>query len=166
MKPSSSPLSSRADNPSSEIRTAAPAPLPHRTGMVSDMMAAFQQQCKNILCDRIGSIGGDVANRDTPFGRRRGIHDVVAGGKHSDVADGQAGRENLFIDHRFVGDNNFSIPNPFCRLLRPVRSYTESSPNASKPAQLKSPGFSVYPSSITIFMRFCPFSARRPPGAL
>ena len=41
-----------------------------------------------------------------------------------------------------------------------VRSYTVSSPNAARPSQLRSPGFSVYPSSTTIFVICQPFLIR------
>ena len=46
----------------------------------------------------------------------------------------------------------------------PVRSYTSHAPNASNRAQLKSPGFNVYPSNTTIFISqsFLPTRTRPP----
>ena len=120
--------------------------MPHAMGQIQDMGEGH-------LCHGHRAVGRDVRDDDACFCCSDVVHDIVAGCEHADVAergecfDRRAGQERL------VGEKDLR---PRC----PRRGSDPAgcgrvpctSPSAFSGSQLRSPGFSVYPSSTTIFM--------------
>ena len=69
------------------------------------MVAQLQQQRHCKLCHSRCAVGGDIAHRDALFLGRGGIHHVVAGCQHADIAQlwGKR-RKRLGRKRRFIGD--------------------------------------------------------------
>ena len=77
--------------PIAEIRLLAPLAVVHAPAVIPHPVAQLQQQGKGELGHRLGAVVRHVAHRDAPCRRSGGVHHIVAGGQHPDVAQVRAG---------------------------------------------------------------------------
>ena len=57
------------------------------TGVVQGRLRGqLEQQCKGHLRHRLGAVAGDIGHRNIAGGRCAGVHDIITGGEHTDIA--------------------------------------------------------------------------------